>query len=572
MRSVSIILSFLIFTFLNLHAKSNLSDKAKIYNKVKESVVLVKTFYGFDIFDAKAQNQATGFFIREDGYLITSNKILGNISGINVYVNQNNTVTRYPAYIVKQDSDNGLAVLKVNDASTTFTTIEAAGANTLRQAEEILVFGYSGASVKSDELNVSWGILSSDPDEDLLQTSATINPGNYGGPALNIDGKAIGIVTSKKVSLNEESIGYLTSIKYVWDILDGLAVESDEDEFFGASDFDAYAKLCEAVDYLEASGDREVDSAEISKLNHATGLLCHAIKLDKEFVSAYYFLADYYLRLAGIYCEAGDLERADSIAIVAADMLDSYPSKWGKFDAYMFNRSNPASSLWDDECIDCDMWEQMKNYIQNYEDMSQYRINDFFDYLNDGDSPELLQDALEGRQRDFSLNTTKRNSQGFNNNFIISNEFVFQPGANDGALRTSCLSFAYVPKDLIEITIGAYYASEYKYSEYEGSMFKIAIDLYNVILEMNMPVTGCYDVPKYTFGYNNLLSFKTDDPRYKLSFIWNYYEKPHDSRYNDDQLGIGVRFRFPIFQPVISTISLTGHDEINAHIVIGVVL
>ena len=60
----------------------------------------------------------------------------------------------------------------------------------------------------------------------MIQTDADVNPGNSGGPLLNLEGQVIGIVTGKAIDVQLEGIGWAISANTVKGYLERLTEEN----------------------------------------------------------------------------------------------------------------------------------------------------------------------------------------------------------------------------------------------------------------------------------------------------------------------------------------------------------
>jgi TPR repeat protein len=101
--------------------------------------------------------------------------------------------------VIAQDPNNDLALLRTEKTANSFAYFrEGRGA---RVGEKVSVAGYPLRGILGDNLNVSFGNISSltgiGNDSRLFQISAPVNPGNSGGPLLDGSGNIIGVVTSK---------------------------------------------------------------------------------------------------------------------------------------------------------------------------------------------------------------------------------------------------------------------------------------------------------------------------------------------------------------------------------------
>lgn len=145
----------------------------------------------------KAASTGTGFFISDDGYIITNYHVIEGAVSVTITTSDNKV---YDAAIVGYESGNDLAVLKVegedfphvllgsSDELKVGDQVVAIG-NALGQLHSTMTVGYISAK---DQLVATDGSAMS-----MLQTDAAINSGNSGGPLFNMRGELVGITTSK---------------------------------------------------------------------------------------------------------------------------------------------------------------------------------------------------------------------------------------------------------------------------------------------------------------------------------------------------------------------------------------
>jgi serine protease Do len=158
-----------------------------------ESVVQVRTPSGL----------GSGFFIHEDGHLITNFHVIEGETkiSIEVYHLKNGALERKSykdVRIVAMNKFADLALLKVEDEGAPRFAFNLLGTDkSLSVGERVFAIG----SPLGLERTVTEGILSTKTRQiggDLyLQTSAQINPGNSGGPLFNLRGEVIGIINMK---------------------------------------------------------------------------------------------------------------------------------------------------------------------------------------------------------------------------------------------------------------------------------------------------------------------------------------------------------------------------------------
>ena len=108
-----------------------------------------------------------------------------------------------------------LAVVKIED--TDLPSLELGDVSQVSLASEVTVLGYP---LGEEELTVTTGIVSAlrtDTGSNILwvQTDAAVNPGNSGGPLLNLRGEVVGVVSTKLVGIAIEGISHAISANTV---------------------------------------------------------------------------------------------------------------------------------------------------------------------------------------------------------------------------------------------------------------------------------------------------------------------------------------------------------------------
>lgn len=166
--------------------------------RLGEAVVQVRTPGGL----------GSGFFINEDGYLITNFHVIEGETQISVevYHQQDGQLDRHSykqVRIVAMNKFADLALLRIEDeGAPKFESVVLGDADRLGVGERVFAIG----SPLGLERTLTEGIVSTKTREmegDLyLQTTAQINPGNSGGPLFNLRGEVVG-VTNMKLLLGE---------------------------------------------------------------------------------------------------------------------------------------------------------------------------------------------------------------------------------------------------------------------------------------------------------------------------------------------------------------------------------
>src|ERR1039458_4355743 len=176
----------------------------------------------------------SGFFVNEDGFLITNFHVTEGETQISVEVfQQKNGELERKVYkqvkIVSLNKFGDLALLKVEDRDAPkFAHVSLGDSDTLAVGERVFAIG----SPLGLERSVTEGIVSTKTRQlqgDLyLQTTAQINPGNSGGPLFNLHGEVVGVTNMKIPS--GEGLGFAIPVEAVVFFLkhrDSFAYDND---------------------------------------------------------------------------------------------------------------------------------------------------------------------------------------------------------------------------------------------------------------------------------------------------------------------------------------------------------
>jgi serine protease Do len=139
--------------------------------------------------------QGSGFFISEDGYLVTNNHVVEDGSAYTVVLNDG---TELDAKLVGKDKRTDLAVLKVDDKRK-FTYVTFGDDNQIRVGQWVVAVGNPfglGGTVTAGIVSARGRDIGAGPYDDFLQIDAAVNRGNSGGPAFNLNGEVVGINTA----------------------------------------------------------------------------------------------------------------------------------------------------------------------------------------------------------------------------------------------------------------------------------------------------------------------------------------------------------------------------------------
>jgi serine protease Do len=204
--------------------------------------------------------------IDEEGYILTNDHVVRRADKIAVKLANGTNV--YEAKLIASDSRKDVALLKINPKpGEKFTAIKFAADDDLLLGETVMALGNPfnlGGSV-------SRGILSSKsrveagPEDQLrefncLQTDASINVGNSGGPLINLRGELIGLNTIIWDIVQghiARGIGFAIPVKQVTEALAGMFTpESQKSLWFGARVKAASGPLMITAVQLDSPADK----------------------------------------------------------------------------------------------------------------------------------------------------------------------------------------------------------------------------------------------------------------------------------------------------------------------------
>ena len=155
--------------------------------------------------ERKASALGSGFIIKKDGIVITNNHVIANAEDILVRVGEK----EYKAKLVGADPYMDIAVLKM-ETKDKFETVEFGDSDTARVGDWAVAIGNPfglGGTVTAGIISARNRDINLTRYDDFIQTDASINQGNSGGPLFNLKGEVIGINTAIIAPGQSGSIG-----------------------------------------------------------------------------------------------------------------------------------------------------------------------------------------------------------------------------------------------------------------------------------------------------------------------------------------------------------------------------
>ena len=159
-----------------------------------------------DYFDNERRNSpsqrpmtglGSGFIIDKAGIIVTNNHVIEGADEITVIMSDQ---TEFTAELLGRDPKADLAVLKIEPGQTELIAVEWGDSDLMRVGDWSIAIGNPlglGGTVTAGIISaISRDLRGSSPYVKFLQTDASINRGNSGGPLFNVEGKVIGINTA----------------------------------------------------------------------------------------------------------------------------------------------------------------------------------------------------------------------------------------------------------------------------------------------------------------------------------------------------------------------------------------
>tara|TARA_Y100000310_G_scaffold154622_1_gene154145 strand:+ start:1880 stop:3142 length:1263 start_codon:yes stop_codon:yes gene_type:complete len=220
----------------NCWIQDNKKGIARADNSIRyftsSAISMLKKYYSqntHQVFEEKPKDKrglstGTGFFISNNGHVLTNSHVIEGASSISIILNGRTIV----ATLVDHDRNNDIALLKVNEAVEGLP-IELK--KKTKQGTEITVLGYPNIGLQGNEKKATFGYINANSgiqgDTRYFQISSPIQPGNSGSPMVNDKGVVIGIASA---SLNQaaaikatgtlaQNVNYAVKIAYALPML-----------------------------------------------------------------------------------------------------------------------------------------------------------------------------------------------------------------------------------------------------------------------------------------------------------------------------------------------------------------
>ena len=278
-----------LFALLPFQSPQELLDNRRntpvveVVERVKPAVVSISTnvpvvrrdLFGMRYLDEQGEGPSgTGVVIYEDGFIITNFHVIEKATEIQVRFDPSDDERVYEAKRVSERPKEDLALLKI-EGEGPFRTVTMCDSDPILGETVIAIgnaFGHthtvSSGIVSGLHRNI--GTNSGLVFENLIQTDASINRGNSGGPLLNVNGELIGI--NNAMQDTAENIGFAIPVAHVRKVLSEQLLDLAAARTWLGFDVDEETLVIQNV-----VPDGTADKAELKPGDRLVGLAGHLL-------------------------------------------------------------------------------------------------------------------------------------------------------------------------------------------------------------------------------------------------------------------------------------------------------
>lgn len=251
----------------------------QVYAQNVDAVVAITAYIPAGSMGQSSSASGSGFLLTENGYVVTNYHVIESATRVEVTTSVSDT---YMAKVVGYDAAHDVAVLKIEATGLPHVTLGSS--DDLIVGDQITVIGNPLGELSYTQTvgyisGKDRGVSTDNTLINMLQTDASINSGNSGGPMFNMKGEVVGIITAKYSGTSSsgasiEGIGFAIPIddvvKKIQDLMDygyitgaylGVSVrdvDSTVSQAYGLP-MGAYVVTVEKENCAYAAGVREKD-------------------------------------------------------------------------------------------------------------------------------------------------------------------------------------------------------------------------------------------------------------------------------------------------------------------------
>jgi S1-C subfamily serine protease len=237
---------------------------ASVYESVGPSVVTILTSSGL----------GSGWVYNTDGYIVTNAHVVGSEKKVEVDFPDG---TKVYGNVAGLDQNTDLAVIKVPLPAAQLHPLSLGDSDSLKVGQSVSAIGNPEMMLGSMSTGIVSAVGRSLPSHaqasggnhyaagDIIQTDTLVNPGNSGGPLLNLDGQVVGVIWELQLDTQSGAstgIGYAISINTVKRVIPQLIQNGKFDfPYLGVSTQDNLP-----LDVINALGLKSTTGAYVADL------------------------------------------------------------------------------------------------------------------------------------------------------------------------------------------------------------------------------------------------------------------------------------------------------------------
>jgi serine protease Do len=186
---------------------------------VKHPVRGFRSPYGAIPEEFPENSLGSGFIIDEQGYILTNNHVIEKAEEIKVILSDEE---EFDAKVVGRDPKTDIALIKI-ETTKPLQPVTMGDSEKLQVGESVIAIGNPFGleqTVTAGIVSAKGRMIGSGPYDDFIQTDASINPGNNGGPLINMKGEVVAINTA--IIAAGQGIGFAIPINMAKQVLSQL--------------------------------------------------------------------------------------------------------------------------------------------------------------------------------------------------------------------------------------------------------------------------------------------------------------------------------------------------------------
>jgi len=165
-------------------------QQQNLFKKVSPAVVFIITKNQF----------GSGFFISEDGLIVTNLHVIKNAKDITIVLNDGK---KYSAKIQKKAKNNiDVALLKIDAKKVSFPFLNIENVKNRKIGAWVATIGHGSGAIWSFNTGIISNIYTEKSQKAIFQTQIPVSEGNSGGPVFDRKGNVLGILTAKLTNSN----------------------------------------------------------------------------------------------------------------------------------------------------------------------------------------------------------------------------------------------------------------------------------------------------------------------------------------------------------------------------------